>query len=383
MKKTNKTKRIGIDARFYGTHNKGLGRYCQKTVDYLEEIDGGCQEREYLIFLAADNFDLYQPRHRNFRKVKADFKWYGFAEQLRFPFFLNKFKLDLIHFCHFNIPILYRKKFVVTIHDLILLHHPTTKNTTLNKLFYFFKLLGYRWVIRSAAQRAEKVIAVSEYTKQDIIKELKVGEDRIITIYEGVEPFCYLPNTSKQTILQKYGIISKQYLLYIGNAYPHKNLERLVLVYKEIRKKHPELNLVLGGGKDYFYQRLESFIEENEIEGVILAGYIPDQELDIIYKESLLYIFPSLYEGFGLPPLEALTKGVPVVSSNRTCLPEVLGENASYFDPEDENSMLKAILQAIENYSTQFNLKNILKKFSWKKSAGKVLEVYLQLLSKK
>ena len=161
--------KIGIDARFYGPKGKGLGRYAQKLIEYLEQIDGN-SERVYYVFLKKENFNQYVPRHENFKKVLADFNWYSFSEQFVFPFFLNKFNLDLMHFCHFNVPIFYRKKFVVTIHDLILFHYPTVRNTTLNRYYYFFKLLCYKWTIKSAARRADRVIAVSDFTKDDVIK---------------------------------------------------------------------------------------------------------------------------------------------------------------------------------------------------------------------
>ncbi|HHX58703.1 MAG TPA: glycosyltransferase family 4 protein [Candidatus Moranbacteria bacterium] len=384
-KKQKKIKRIGIDARFYGPQNKGLGRYCQKTVDYLEKIDGGNKEIEYVIFLRKENFDLYQPKANNFKKVLADFRWYGFGEQFVFPLLLIRHNLDLMHFCHFNVPLFYRKRFIVTIHDLILLHYPTVKNTTLNRYFYYFKLLVYRLVIKSAAQRSEKIIAVSQYTKQDIIKRLKIKKDKIELIYEGVDFHCFVSQNGDEEILKKHGIIKKQYLLYVGNAYPHKNLENLVLAYKKIRKEYPELALVLVGKKDYFYERLGRFINENEVQGVVLAGYVSDEDLDILYKHTRLYVFPSLYEGFGLPPLEALMKGASVVSSNMTCMPEILGRSVCYFDPRSYNTIylgIKAALNDDRKISAKESAKMV-QKFNWELAAQKLLVVYKKVLAVK
>lgn len=381
-KKNEKIKRIGIDARFYGPQNKGLGRYCQKTVDYLEKIDGDNKMVEYFIFLRKDNFNLYQPKAANFKKVLADFRWYGFGEQLFFPFVLSKYKLDLMHFCHFNVPLLYWKKFIVTIHDLILLHYPTIKNTTLNRYFYRFKLLIYQIVIKSAAQRSKKIVAVSLYTKNDIINRLKVKEEKIALIYEGVDFHCFISKNGDSEILRKYGIIKKQYLLYVGNAYPHKNLENLVLAYKRIRKKHLKLSLVLVGKKDYFYERLRCFIGENKVKGIILAGYVSDEELDVLYKHARLYVFPSLYEGFGLPPLEALMKGAPVASSNATCMPEVLGNTVTYFSPNNYNSIANGIELALVS-GRKILLKEsaeIVQKFNWELAAKKLVAVYKKII---
>ena len=132
---------IGIDARFFGSIGKGLGRYTQKLIENLEKISaqGGPAsgwDNQYFVFLRKENFDEYQPRNKNFQKVLADYQWYTFAEQIRMPLLLNKLKLDLVHFPHFNVPFFYRKKFVVTIHDLILLQFPTVRGTTLNPIFY-------------------------------------------------------------------------------------------------------------------------------------------------------------------------------------------------------------------------------------------------------
>lgn len=374
--------KIGIDARFYGPKGKGLGRYAQKLIEYLEKTDGD-SEREYYVFLKKENFGQYSPQHSNFKKVLANFQWYSFAEQLRFPFFLNKFKLDLMHFCHFNVPIFYRKKFIVTIHDLILFHYPTVRNTTLNRYYYYVKLFCYQWAIRSAAKRAEKIIAVSNFTKKDIIDKLGVDSGKVEMTYEGSDFKHYATYENAEEILKKYGII-KPYLLYVGNAYPHKNLERLVLVYKKIKKQHPELTLILVGGADFFYERLKKYAKENAARGVVFPGYVPDEDLDVFYREAKLYVFPSLYEGFGLPPLEALAKNTPVVSSSRTSMPEVLGDVAKYFDPEDLDSMEKAILAALFEGGQKLENEKIidqLKKFSWERMAVQTKLIYKQSLN--
>lgn len=376
-------KKIGIDARFYGPTGKGLGRYAQKLVEHLEKIDGGNKKRQYVVFLRRKNFDLYKPQYENFTKELADFRWYSLAEQIGFPIFLYFQKLDLVHFCHFNVPLLYRRQFVVTIHDLILFHYPTVKNTTLNKYFYFLKLFAYRIAIGSAAKRAKKIIAVSKFTKDDIVANLGVSAKTVEVTYEGCEQQCFLNKKSDEEILKKYGIM-KPYLLYVGNAYPHKNLERLVKVFDRIRKSEKELQLVLVGGKDFFYLQLEKFVCEGLFKGIIFPGYVPDSELDVLYKEARLYVFPSLYEGFGLPPLEALAKNTAVVSSNRTSMPEILGDVVCYFNPEDLSSMEKAIRNAFEKeYAKNIDSKKItnrLKRFSWGEMSKKTLQIYKEIL---
>jgi len=174
--------RIGIDARFYGPKQKGLGRYVQKLVNNLEKID---DSNQYIIFLRRENWNEYQPTNSNFKKVLANYSWYGLKEQIFLPFKIKKQKIDLMHFPHFNVPLFYKKPFVLTIHDLILKRFPTRRASTLGPIKYWLKNIAYEAVIKSALQRAEKIIAVSEYTKQDILKYFDVDSDKIKVIYEG------------------------------------------------------------------------------------------------------------------------------------------------------------------------------------------------------
>jgi len=382
-----KVQKIGIDARFFGSYGKGLGRYTQKLIEHLEEIDGDNPQREYFIFLRKQNFEDYSPKKKNFKKVLADYPWYSIKEQLLFPLFLKKFQLDLVHFCHFNVPIFLRERFVVTIHDLILLRFPTVKNTTRSKIVYFLKFLGYWLVIKSAIKKSKKIIAVSKFTARDIEQRFKTNSQKIVITYEGWEK--EFSSTRKiqsvsDEILKKYGII-KPYLLYIGNAYPHKNLEKLVLAFERIQKKFPQFQLVLAGGRDFFFERLADFIRNKKIANVVLTGFVSENDLETLYQEASLFIFPSLYEGFGLPPLEALACGTPVAVSEVASMPEILSkEGAIWFDP----NRIESIAQAIEKGITDHNLRRkIIKRgqklknyFSWKKMAEKTNQIYQGVL---
>lgn len=371
--------RIGIDARFFGIKQKGLGRYTQKLIENLEKVslnDGN----DYFVFLKKENFDEYEPQNPRFKKVLADYHWYTFAEQFFFPWKLCKYDLDLMHFPHFNVPIMYCRKFVVTIHDLTLLHFPTVKNSTLHPILYRLKFLAYRLAIWSAISRAESIIAISKFTKSDIIREYgeKVGK-KISVIYEACEDFCMFGIEETGDFLEKYGII-KPYLIYVGNAYPHKNLERLVLAFGEFQKSGNDFQLILVGKEDYFYRRLRKFITENKIGGIIFLSDISDYYLDILLHLSRAFVFPSLYEGFGLPPLEAMAKGVPVISSDHPCMREVLEDSVYFFDGSD----VSAITEAMEKIIADSDLrKDLIRRgydrvrlYSWKKMAEETLKIY-------
>lgn len=362
----NKIRRIGIDARFYGPVGKGLGRYAQEIVDNIIRLD---RENQYVIFLRRENFSGFDCDGRRVKKVLADIKWYGPAEQLIFPFYIWRERLDLMHFPHFNVPLFCPVKFVLTIHDLILIRYPTIRATTLNPLYYKLKNLAYKIVIALAVRRAKKILAVSEFTKNDIIKRFKIAPEKIAVTYEGVAAF------------NKEGggdFMRKPYLLYVGNAYPHKNLEGLIKIFARIKKDRPDLSLVLVGKDDYFYSRLKKIAAD--FPDVIFPGYVPDSELAGMYANALAYVFPSYYEGFGLPPLEAMARGLPVASSNESCLPEILGDAALYFNPDDETDMKNKIERIIIDEKLREDLRSRgyeqVKKYSWRDCAEKTLEIY-------
>ncbi|MFH1255605.1 MAG: glycosyltransferase family 1 protein [bacterium] len=367
-----KIKKIGIDARFYGPIGKGLGRYTQEIVDGIIKISQN-DEYEYTVFLRQENFSDFECRGAKVKKILADIKWYGLAEQIIFPILIWRERLDLMHFPHFNAPILCPVKFVITIHDLILIKFPTFRATTLGPLLYKIKNSAYKIVIRSALKRAKTILTVSEYTKQAIIEQFKINPGKITAIYEGVADLTPGQAAKGETPFKQ------PYLLYVGNAYPHKNLEGLIKIFSKINENSPNLKLILVGKNDYFYDRLKQYAK-NFSKNIIFPGYIPDNELGALYENGLIYIFPSFYEGFGLPPLEAMSRGLPVVSSNKTCLPEILGQAALYFNPEDETDMENKIKQAIADGQLRENLRikgyEQAKKYSWKNCAAETFEIY-------
>lgn len=369
--------RIGIDARFYGPIGKGLGRYTQKLIENLEKID---RENQYFIFLKKENFDDYESKNENFQKVLADFRWYTFEEQIKMPFLLRKYKLDLVHFPHFNVPILYFGKFFVTIHDLILLRFPTIRSSTLSPLKYRLKFLAYRMTISSAIYRAKKIIAVSNFTKEDILEKYpKIKKEKISVTYEACDDFCFFNPKKYEELSLAYGII-KPYILYVGNVYPHKNPERLVYAMKDLKSKIPELNLVFVGGEDYFYRRLKELVKKEELTNVIFSGFIPDYDLDAVFRNAFAYIRPSLHEGFELPGLEAMARGVPVIVSDYGCSREILGDSAHYFNGKSVSDIVRAIETVLKDKEVREELiergYERVKKYSWKKMAKITLELY-------
>ncbi|MDA3802670.1 MAG: glycosyltransferase family 1 protein [Patescibacteria group bacterium] len=394
--------RIGIDARFYGPVGKGLGRYTQEVVDNIIEQnrDDKSSNFTYVVFLSPANYDTLNVLEGDkVEKVKTNCPWYSVKEQIMMPYYLYKAKLDLVHIPHFNVPIFYFKKFVVTIHDLILTRYPTVRATTKSKLIYFLKNIAYHLVIKSALKRSEKIIAVSNFTKEDIIEEFDIKKDKIKVTYEGITNLSQEKDVKylEKLELEEKSFLNKlppNFIFYVGSAYPHKNLETLLNVFSKFKQENYPLKLVLAGKIDYFYKRLkEKAIDlklyskgDRENSKVIFAGHVSDKELQLLYQKAKAFIFPSLYEGFGLPPLEAISNNCLVLSSDKASLPEVIGDGAMYFDPENENDIYnkikkiedKELTKILKEKSTEF-----IKKYSWSKCASETRNIYLNSINKR
>ena len=376
--------KIGIDARLLGprTAGGGLGRYIQQLVTHLQKLD---QENQYVLFLRKSNWDEFQETP-NFKKVMADYHWYTLEEQVKMPQKVRAQNLDIMHYPHFNVPLMAKTPFIMTIHDLILLEHPTTRATTLGPIKYALKFAGYKKVVSHGLRRAKKIIAVSEYTKKSILKYFpKTDAQKIHVIYEAASrlPQEDVIEPEKEREFLASQNIKPPYLLYVGNSYPHKNLDALVRAFKKILEIKPDFQLVLVGQKNYFSERLEKETRALNIkvpEQVNFTGFIDDNDLPKLYREASLYVFPSLLEGFGLPPLEAMRFGLPVASSNSSCLPETLGQAAIYFDPRDIDDISRVIIQGLDNENLRKTLvqagKLQVQRYSWEKMAKETLEIY-------
>ncbi|PLX26110.1 hypothetical protein C0580_00495 [Candidatus Parcubacteria bacterium] len=362
--------KIAIDFRIFGTKPGGIGRYNQKLLEELIKID---HENEYILLFKEDP-ELSLPK--NFHIQICDCQWYSLKEQFVIPYTLYQINPDLVYFPHFNVPIFYSGKFVVTIHDLIMTKFPSQRATTHSKVFFKLKYWFYNQVIRHAVINAEKIIAVSKFTAKDIKEYFDLNDQenqKIEVVYEGV---------SSMVASQKEAYnLPEKYFLYVGNAYPHKNLDFLVEAFDDFSKKHPEYKLILVGNKNYFYKRLE---KNTKNQNVIIVGHVADDLLASYYKNAKAYVFPSLYEGFGLPPLEAMAHDIPVLSSNSSCLPEILEDSVLYFDPKDKNDLLDKMEEIISQSQLKLELiksgREHIKKYSWEKMGKNILDIFQNLV---
>jgi glycosyltransferase involved in cell wall biosynthesis len=381
--------RIGIDCRMYSSHFTGIGRYVYELVENLQDLD---RENEYFLFFNDPEFTNFQARNPNFHKELANAPHYSLAEQTSFNKQLRLYELDLMHFTHFNAPILYRRPSVVTIHDLTLHFFPGKKMTSL------LHRLAYTLTIRSSVRKARRIIAVSRATGGDIEQILKVPLSKIQVIYEGINSsFRPLPDRAQiDSTLSRYNI-TRPFLLYTGVWRDHKNIQGLLRAF-QILSARLDLQLVITGRKDNIYaDEVFSLARElglmpahqapQEPSRVIFPGLVSEQELVELLNAARAYVFPSFYEGFGLPPLEAMQCGTPAAVSNTSCIPEVCGKNAVYFDPYSPSDMAASIEKLLtdpELYQSMVKsgLEHV-KKFSWEKMARETHQLYLHVLYEK
>lgn len=361
---------IAIDARII---NSTSGRYVERLLTYLQEID---RENTYSVLVREKDQNYWKPKYDNFSVLVAEFDQFSLAEQLGFKAFLDRLKPDLVHFGIIQQPILYRGKKMTTVHDMTLLK---TYNSDKNWFVYHFKQLVGRFVFNEIARTNNRLIAITEFTKKDTIHYTNADPKKISVVYESAD----VASGGTKT----YKLPYKNYILYVGNQSDYKNIRKLGDAHQELLKQYPDLGLVLVGSKNKAAQNVESYFIKKKYKNILYTGFVSDQELNWLYTHAKAYVFPSLMEGFGLPGLEAMGQGAPVVSSNATCLPEVYGDAAHYFDPTSTPDMVRAITEVLGNEKLRQSLSKKgyeqIKKYSWKKMAQETHAIYLKVLRSK
>jgi glycosyltransferase involved in cell wall biosynthesis len=378
--------RILIDGRFIGVGDS-IARYVLEMLDGILKID---DKNEYTLLIrpvGRPKLSAYPEllKAKNLKVVELDIQHYSISEQTKLIKYLNAEKFDLVHFTQFNHPVAYRGKFVTTIHDLTLVGH----------LHYFnlLKQLAYNTVMKDAAKRSAKVIAISQYTKDDIIEFFHIKDDQIRVIYHGIDHARFnnkIENRVERVAkFKKDNEIAGDYLLYTGMWKKHKNLKRLFEAYEQyLLKSGSKLQLVMVGAIDEKEPQILAEIDrinaKFDKKMILTVGPRYGDELVTAYAGALFYVIPSLSEGFGWPPLEAMACGVPVIASKESCIPEILGDAPIYFNPYE----VKEIKDAIEKVAGDADLRAVLikkglkqvEKYDWEKTAKETLEVYEEAL---
>ncbi|OFW18538.1 MAG: hypothetical protein A3H97_17705 [Acidobacteria bacterium RIFCSPLOWO2_02_FULL_65_29] len=363
--------RIGIDAR--KLHDFGIGTYIRNLLRHLARLD---VETEYVVLCRPEDASAIAALGSNLRAVAETSAHYSIAEQLRIPFALKREKVTLFHAPHYVLPPLVRCKSVVTIHDCIHLMFPQ----------YLPNPLALRYArasITGAARRATRVLTVSESSKRDILRFVDISPARIDVIYNAYdERFTDAPREEDVERVRERYQLQDQFVLYAGNVKPHKNLGRLIEAFDLVRRKGlDELKLVLIGDDISRYAALRRAVHQHQLHKYVrFLGYMPEETLAVMYRLAGVFVFPSLYEGFGLPPLEAMASGTPVVTSNVSSLPEVAGDAALLVDPLDPSAIADGIYRVLTDRPLQSELRAKglarARQFSWEQSVRRVRQIY-------
>lgn len=390
--------RIGLDGRMI--QGTGIATYIFEFLSFALKDKEFENTFQFVLFTSTDQKTWVEKKFADviasgrLEVVEANFHWYGFQEQWKFPWLIKKNQLDLMHFPHFNVSVFCPVPYVVTIHDLILLGYPTIRATRLSFLKFYLKKLGYLFVMKTALRRARAIFTFTQFGKNDILKHFQSGVNprKIHVIPEGPGHSNLPPKGNGDKNLLLSYTIKKPYLLYVGNAYPHKNLDTLVDGFQILLEKGVDWQLVIVGSDDDFREELKKkcfsmglWKAGGSFNRVVFTGYVKKEVLATLYEFALLYVYPSFYEGFAFPPLEAMSYGVPVVSSNQTVLPEILGDSVEYFNPWNKEEMVQTILKVSNNFERQKELRHkgfqCIQKYSWESLAHKTLEKYYYILT--
>ena len=368
--------KIAIDAR--KLRDYGIGTYVRNLLRHLSRID---QATEYVILCRAEDCGTVEELGENFRAVPEPAAAYSFSEQLRVPLSLRREGVDLFHAPHYVLPPLVPCKSVVTIHDCIHLRFPQ----------YLPNRLGYAYARSSlwiATHRSNRVLTVSEASKGDILRYFRVPENKIDVIYNGIdERFGVTPADDEVAMVRERYQLNDPFVLYAGNIKPHKNLERLIDAFNTLRRGGlDDVKLLIIGDEISKYATLRRAVHKYKLhKHVRFFGFVPDKTLAVLYRLAALFVFPSLYEGFGLPPLEAMASGTPVITSNVSSLPEVVGGAALLIDPYDPDAIAHAMRRVITEPALRADLRarglQRVRDFSWDRSIRRVHEIYQEILA--
>lgn len=366
-------KRIVIDARELRT---STGRYIERLIHYLQEVDTDLSHR-YIILLKPKDMEGWKPKSKRFKAVACRYEEFGFGEQIGFAWQLFWLRPHLVHFGMTQQPVLYMGKTVTTMHDLTTLRF---NNPAKNRVVFAVKQWVYERVIKWAAKKSKRIIVPSEFVKDDIAKFTHSNSRKITVTYEAGDIIDAKPEPMPE-------LEDQQFIMYVGRPTPHKNLSRLIEAFAQLKQKHPELKLVLTGKTDSNYKRIAKDVNKAGIPDVIFTDFISDGQLLWLYEHCDAYVFPSLSEGFGLPGVEAMACGAPVVASDATSIPEILGDAAHYFNPLDTDDMAKSINQVLTKPELRKELikagKKQAAKYSWRRMAEQTLAVYKQVLGER
>lgn len=360
--------KIGIDCRLSGNAHAGIGRYIEELIVRLPKLD---KNKQWVLFFysrqqANDFLEKLVPKPSNIKIIIAPIRHYSIEEQLKMPGIFAQEELDVLHIPHFNVPIFYRGKVVVTIHDLLWHEFKGLNVTTLKPYLYYLKYLAYRFITKMAIKKAFQIIVPAQTIKKTVIKYYPWAKKKITVTREGhSERFRPLVNNSGPN----------KTILYVGSLYPHKNVDVILKALKSL----PQYHLEIIGARNIFQEQTEMKSVKLDVHRqVAFLGYLSDEELNKKMAESFALVQPSLSEGFGLTGIEAMTAGIPVIASDIPIFREIYQDGAIFFDPQYPTDFVKAV-NKFETINRKALIKkgiNIAKQYSWDKMTKETLAVY-------
>lgn len=369
--------KILFDAHLSENKISGIGRYINELLTNLVKID---EFNQYFILLNENlnsNHPLTSLNKKNVTKIKVSLQGLTLRQNYLIPKFIREIKPDLYHHPHFDLPFGIQIPSIVTIHDVVYLKNPHFLMTQ-----SYLKLFYMKNMFMRSLRKAARVIAISETTKKDLVELFHTIPDKIIPIYHGINQFHKTINEREETnILKKYSI-PKPFLLYVGIRRPHKNLPILIdAFHRLIQSTRNDIYMVIIGRAYRDYTVPEEMVKKYNLQDrVRFLEYVEDTVLPTIYRQAEIFIFPSLYEGFGLPLLEAMSYDLPVIGSKCSAIPEIMGEAGLLFDPHSADDLSEKINILLNDPTRRNKLvetgRQRIKNFTWEKTARQTLQVY-------
>jgi len=363
--------RIVIDAR--KLHDYGIGTYVRNLVRQLARQ---CGDESYGLVCRPADEAFVRALGPRFEPIVARAGHYSATEQVVIPWLVQQARADVFHAPHYVLSPLTRCPSVVTIHDCIHLRFPQYLP---NRAAVEYA----KWMMRSAAHKAKRILTVSQASKDDITSYLDVPAAKVDVIYNALdERLANAPTEEDIARVRERFLLNAPFVLYAGNIKPHKNVDRLIQAFAEVRARGAgDLKLLIIGDELSKYPNLRRLVHRHHLHPhVRFLGFVPDETLAALYRMAAVFVFPSLYEGFGLPPLEAMAAGAPVVTSNVSSLPEVVGDAALLIDPLNPIAIAEAILRVLTDAPLRADLirrgHERVKAFSWERSVARVREIY-------
>jgi len=371
--------KICFDARVIINEKTGIGNYSMNLLRALLELD---RANQYVVLIHQGlntDHEMYKLDFPNLTRERVNIPPVSIHQQYRIPAMLRKIDPDIYHYPNWDVPIFHRYKTIVTIHDLTYVLH-----RNLYKRFYHAKKLYTRLNIYWGMKQAKKIIVVSKSTKEDLVKYFQTPEHKIEVIYEAKNQYFLQNGSAKNEIrVDNHDFdLKTRYFLYVGERRPHKNLVRMIEAFALFKKQIPGSFKFLIGGKDYnHYDEPEKKVNELGLSGEVkFIGYIADEMLKPLYSRAICFMFASIYEGFGIPILEAMSCGTPVITSNISSMPEIADDAAIKVNPYNVEEIAHAMRAIVSDEKMRADYiergKARAREFSWEKAAEQTLALY-------